>query len=237
MVSALRSTSPSRYISERGQETLQTTALVCCIKLLQSLKFLLFIRDLSQFRNLCVAIVGDYCCVTPVGDSTVFCSHTLFGLKFYTNGFKLAIFSFSSRNAKNKMVGSNGTMIAIRLVRSKLRKREEHSNSVHPTDVVLQTGPAQPPAPPQPLATTADPLPYRGQPLWQFPPPPSQHLYCNNNQETLVHTLQMERPGIVQGFRKNLGGRWRRLVKKKPENEVYTIPPELRPQLKTIYVY
>ncbi|XP_031338466.1 uncharacterized protein LOC116167281 isoform X3 [Photinus pyralis] len=128
-------------------------------------------------------------------------------------------------------------IILLAVTISKLRKREEHSNSVHPTDVVLQTGPAQPPAPPQPLATTADPLPYRGQPLWQFPPPPSQHLYCNNNQETLVHTLQMERPGIVQGFRKNLGGRWRRLVKKKPENEVYTIPPELRPQLKTIYVY
>lgn len=129
-------------------------------------------------------------------------------------------------------------MIAIRLVRSKLRKREEHSNSVHPTDVVLQTGPTQTAqAPPQPLATTADPLPYRGQLLWQFPPPQPQHLYSNNNQETLVQTLPMERPGIVQGFRKNLGGRWRRLVKKKPTNEVYTIPPELRPQLKTIYVY
>lgn len=126
-------------------------------------------------------------------------------------------------------------IILLAVTISKLRKREEHSNSVHPTDVVLQTGPPQPPA--QPLATTVDPLPYRGQPLWQFPPPPSQHLYSNNNQETLVHTLQMERPGIVQGFRKNLGGRWRRLVKKKPENEVYTIPPELRPQLKTIYVY
>ena len=128
-------------------------------------------------------------------------------------------------------------MIAIRLVRSKLRKREEHSNSVHPTDVVLQTGPTQtPPAPPQPLATPADPVPYRGQFLWQFPPP-QQHLYSNNNQDTLVQTLPMERPGFVQGVRKNLGGRWRRLVKKKPTPEVYTIPPELRPQLKTIYVY
>jgi len=131
-------------------------------------------------------------------------------------------------------------MIAIRLVRSKLRKREEHSNSVHPADVVLQTSPAATPAAPQPPATTVlsqDPLPYRGQFLWQFPPQPQQFLYSNNNQETLVQNLPTERPGFVQGFRKNLGGRWRRLVKRKPTPEVYTIPPELRPQLKTIYVY
>lgn len=40
---------------------------------------------------------------------------------------------------KRKMVGSNGTMIAIRLVRSKLRKREDHSNAVHPEPTVVQT--------------------------------------------------------------------------------------------------
>lgn len=41
-----------------------------------------------------------------------------------------------------KMVGSNGTMIAIRLVRSKLRKREDHQSStdaVHPEATVVQT--------------------------------------------------------------------------------------------------
>lgn len=41
-----------------------------------------------------------------------------------------------------KMVGSNGTMIAIRLVRSKLRKREDHHSStdaVHPEATVVQT--------------------------------------------------------------------------------------------------
>lgn len=40
------------------------------------------------------------------------------------------------------MVGSNGTMIAIRLVRSKLRKREDHHSStdaVHPEATVVQT--------------------------------------------------------------------------------------------------
>lgn len=103
------------------------------------------------------------------------------------------------------MVGSNGTMIAIRLVRSKLRKREEHSNSVHPADVVLQTTPtnnnntttvttATSPAQQNcivqqqqqqtPVATQqlpADPYAYRGQFLWHYtPPPPSQHMYSNN---------------------------------------------------------
>lgn len=85
------------------------------------------------------------------------------------------------------MVGSNGTMIAIRLVRSKLRKREEHSNSVHPADVVLhQTTPAaaalanQTPTAPQ--ALQPDPLAYRGQFLWQYPPPPPQPYMYNNDQ-------------------------------------------------------
>lgn len=86
------------------------------------------------------------------------------------------------------MVGSNGTMIAIRLVRSKLRKREEHSNSVHPTDVVLQTSP--------PTNTTtnpqnqqiqqADQLAYRGQFLWQYPPPPPQQCLYNNSQVNAI---------------------------------------------------
>ncbi|KAG5876581.1 hypothetical protein JTB14_037873 [Gonioctena quinquepunctata] len=138
------------------------------------------------------------------------------------------------------MVGSNGTMIAIRLVRSKLRKREEHSNSVHPvTDVVLQTTPTatqinNQATPPQALQTD---LTYRGQLLWTQPPPPTTQYLYNNNQETLVQNLPTERPGFVRGFRKNLGGKWRRLVKRKPPQEVYTIPAELKPQLKQIYVY
>lgn len=79
------------------------------------------------------------------------------------------------------MVGSNGTMIAIRLVRSKLRKREEHSNSVHPADVVLQTATAAPVAtqpPSVPQALQADTLTYQGQFLW--PPPPQPYLYNND---------------------------------------------------------
>jgi len=57
------------------------------------------------------------------------------------------------------------------------------------------------------------------------------------SQETLVHPLPTEQPGFCRGFRKNLQGRWKRLVKRKPVNETYAIPPELRDQLKNIYVY
>ncbi|XP_003425271.2 uncharacterized protein LOC100679976 isoform X4 [Nasonia vitripennis] len=79
--------------------------------------------------------------------------------------------------------------------------------------------------------------------IWQFPPPypppntppPQYTLY--NDQDTLVHGLQSDRQGFAKGFRKNLGGRWRRLVKRKPESETCAIPPELKDQLKTIYVY
>lgn len=150
------------------------------------------------------------------------------------------------------MVGSNGTMIAIRLVRSKLRKREEHSNSVHPvpdtaTTVVLQTtqvpttvttNGTTPVAANQPQRTeNNDPLAYRGQFLWQFPPQPAERFLYSNEQKNIVQATDAERPGFVRGFRKNLGGRWRRLVKKKPTTEIYTIPAELKPQLKQIYVY
>lgn len=70
--------------------------------------------------------------------------------------------------------------MAIRIVRSKLRKREEHSNTVHPADVVLQT-----PTPVQPNNQTCNPPPepvaFRQQPLWQFPPPlPQPYVYAND---------------------------------------------------------
>lgn len=72
------------------------------------------------------------------------------------------------------MVGNNGTMMAIRIVHSKLRKREEHSASVHPAEV-LQAAPA--PAP--------EPLAFRQQPLWQFPPPlPPPYVYPHDQVST-----------------------------------------------------
>ncbi|XP_043481622.1 uncharacterized protein LOC122510787 isoform X2 [Leptopilina heterotoma] len=79
--------------------------------------------------------------------------------------------------------------------------------------------------------------------IWQFPPPypplntppPQYTLY--NDQDTLVHGLSADRQGFAKGFRKNLGGRWRRLVKRKPETDTCAFPPEIKDQLKTIYVY
>lgn len=189
-------------------------------------------------------------------------------------------------------------MIAIRLVRSKLRKREEHHhhNAVHPEQVQCTTA-APIPATANPSAggivnpamststitvdsccaqsqtstivptigngcngnqqqqqqqqernpETASTMVYTTgtgaaeQFIWQFPPPypppntppPQYTLY--NDQDTLVHGQHGQ--GFAKGFRKNLGGRWRRLVKRKPESETCAIPPELKDQLKTIYVY
>ncbi|KAL1490987.1 hypothetical protein ABEB36_011651 [Hypothenemus hampei] len=141
-------------------------------------------------------------------------------------------------------------IILVAITISKLRKREEHSNSVHPvndaaTTVVLQTttnGSAPVVAPQQAqqqrAETNQDPLAYRGQFLWAFPPQPVQRMLYNSEQKNIVQTTNNEhRPGFVKGFRKNLGGRWRRLVKKKAPTDVYTIPAELKPQLKQIYVY
>lgn len=59
-------------------------------------------------------------------------------------------------------------------------------------------------------------------------------FYCL--QDNLMQPHGNERASF-RSLRKNIGGRWKRLVKKKPEQEVYTIPPELKPQLKQIYVY
>ncbi|XP_045765656.1 uncharacterized protein LOC123867596 isoform X4 [Maniola jurtina] len=110
--------------------------------------------------------------------------------------------------------------------RGKLRKREEHSASVHPAEAVLQAAPQPPP----------EPLAFRQQPLWQFPPPlPPPYVY-SHDQDNILQPLGNERASF-RSLRKNIGGRWKRLVKKKPEQEVYTIPPELKPQLKQIYVY
>lgn len=92
-----------------------------------------------------------------------------------------------------------------------------------------------PPVPSPTDATTAANGPQR-QFIWQIP---ATHPYVvyNNDKETLVHPLPSEQPGFCHGFRKNLQGRWKRLVKRKPINETHTIPPELRDQLKNIYVY
>ncbi|XP_055371758.1 uncharacterized protein LOC129605818 isoform X2 [Condylostylus longicornis] len=69
---------------------------------------------------------------------------------------------------------------------------------------------------------------------WVFPPlPPQPNIYCMNTTDALAH-LQ-DKSGFKR-FRTQFSGRFKRLVAKKTQ-EPPAIPPELRPQLKTIYVY
>ncbi|XP_034115667.1 uncharacterized protein LOC117575528 [Drosophila albomicans] len=67
---------------------------------------------------------------------------------------------------------------------------------------------------------------------WTFPPKaPVPHIY-HINPELLVANDKIS----FKGFRKQFSGRFKRLVARKPE-PAPVIPPELKPQLKTIYVY
>lgn len=142
-----------------------------------------------------------------------------------------------------KMVGSiNGSLISVRLVSSKLRKREDSAvtnnnnnninnntsnnqqqqqTEVRPVAVSQQTTPTEPP-------------PF----LWRYSNGSSQLGLCNNDQlQTSIIVPTEETGECNKGFRKNLRGKWRRLVKKKPVPEVYSIPTEFKDQLKQIYVY
>uniref|UniRef100_U5ENX3 Uncharacterized protein n=1 Tax=Corethrella appendiculata TaxID=1370023 RepID=U5ENX3_9DIPT len=133
------------------------------------------------------------------------------------------------------MVGSTGTLMTMRLVRSKLRKREE---SVSPVNVE-----AQQVCPPAAADTQTTNTPstnsfssYNPSSVWVFPPLPPQpnlYLYNANSQTALV---QNEKSGL-KGFRRQLSGRFKRLVSRKSHEPAPVIPPELKPQLKTIYVY
>jgi hypothetical protein len=51
--------------------------------------------------------------------------------------------------------------------------------------------------------------------------------------DALVHSDKLG----LRGFRKQLSGRFKRLVSRKSHEPTPVIPPELKPQLKTIYVY
>ncbi|XP_055679045.1 uncharacterized protein LOC129787469 isoform X4 [Lutzomyia longipalpis] len=122
------------------------------------------------------------------------------------------------------LVGVIIVLVAVTI--SKLRKREESSSSVTveaPTQIV----PAVPEAP----------VTYRQNPssVWVFPPlPPQPNLYCANSQDALVQAN--ERNGL-KGFKRQLSGRFKKLISRKPHEPAPVIPPELKPQLKTIYVY
>lgn len=173
-------------------------------------------------------------------------------------------------NKLKKMVGSNGTLMTMRIVRSKLRKREESSVSpVTATNVEAATQPShyhqnnnnsssnnhhhnhhsssnnhqqqQHHQQQQQLEngySVPTPVAFRQSPssVWVFPPlPPQPNLYSYNanSQDALVHN---EKTGF-KGLKRQLSGRFKRLVSRKAHEPAPAIPPELKPQLKTIYVY
>lgn len=82
------------------------------------------------------------------------------------------------------------------------------------------------------------PVAFRQSPssVWVFPPlPPQPNLYSYNanSQDALVHN---DKTGF-KGLKRQLSGRFKRLVSRKSHEPAPAIPPELKPQLKTIYVY
>lgn len=124
------------------------------------------------------------------------------------------------------MVGSTGTLLTMRLVRSKLRKRDE--SSISPVNVESQQNVHQ-------TEQQTTPVTFRQNPssVWVFPPlPPQPNICYAGSQDALVHT---DKAGL-KNLKKQLGGRFKRFVTKKHE-PAPVIPPELKPQLKTIYVY
>lgn len=164
------------------------------------------------------------------------------------------------------MVGSNGTLMTMRLVRSKLRKREE--SSVSPvTATNIEAPPLHHHQQQNNHHTSSNnnhhhnhhsssnnnnnshqqlengysvptPVAFRQSPssVWVFPPlPPQPNLYSYNanSQDALVHN---EKTGL-KGLKRQLSGRFKRLVSRKTHEIAPAIPPELKPQLKTIYVY
>ncbi|XP_046392705.1 uncharacterized protein LOC124160746 isoform X2 [Ischnura elegans] len=133
-------------------------------------------------------------------------------------------------------------IVLLAVTISKLRKREEASAAASSDVVAMQTLP-----PPTANNSSSSLGPHQqggvSTVLWSYP------VFGADRHDSLAMPLPMVLPdplvtttttshsGFCRGFRRNLRGRWRRLVKRKPSTEVYTIPAELRPQLKQMYVY
>ena len=75
--------------------------------------------------------------------------------------------------------------------------------------------------------------------LWLFCFDVTNKIIFIGFQDTLVCSVPIEETAEHRkGLRKNLRGKWRRLVhKKQQQQDAYKIPAELRDQLKQIYVY
>lgn len=167
--------------------------------------------------------------------------------------------------------------MTMRLVRSKLRKREEsstvsptasnveapphhhhhnhhqlhHNGTSHPQQQQQQSQQAHNHSSsnhnhhhqqsnggssPETGYSVPTPIAFRQSPstVWVFPPlPPQPNIYNASSQDAFVHN---EKTGF-KGLKRQLSGRFKRLVSRKAHEPAPVIPPELKPQLKTIYVY
>lgn len=155
------------------------------------------------------------------------------------------------------MVNGNTGTLTMRLVRSKLRKQRDERRSTSPTNIAEEDHHEnEDDQPPETGVTnncstvikdhqhvtflrtsgvssqTAGHADVTAITEWTFPPKaPVPHIY-HINPEMLVANDKIS----FKGFRKQFSGRFKRLVARKPE-PAPVIPPELKPQLKTIYVY
>ncbi|XP_030380057.1 uncharacterized protein LOC115628204 [Scaptodrosophila lebanonensis] len=152
------------------------------------------------------------------------------------------------------MINSSTVSITMLLVRTKLRKSEESLGS-SPNITAQQQYPLynsfgefmsdqQQSMPPEEMDNNKGGAIKDSQHItfvrasrietWTFPPKaPIPHIYKNISPDLLM--ASSDRNGF-KGFRKQFSGRFKRLVNKKPDPEP-VIPPELKSQLKTIYVY
>lgn len=170
------------------------------------------------------------------------------------------------------MVGNTGTLMTMRIVRSKLRKRDEssataatavtieaqqqqhghqsrsnssdnnhyhetHDQQIFTTTIAMSDGNDNKSTNSSmeleaiTFARTSGCNRSNG---WVFPPKaPSPNISNCVNHDAMITTG--ERNGF-KGFKKQFSGRFKRLVSTK-KDATSPIPPELKPQLKTIYVY
>ncbi|XP_004524293.1 uncharacterized protein LOC101454853 [Ceratitis capitata] len=69
---------------------------------------------------------------------------------------------------------------------------------------------------------------------WVFPPKVPTPNICKYLDKDTFEAV--EEKNTLRGLKKQFSGRFKRFAAKKPDTHP-TIPPELKPQLKTIYVY
>ncbi|XP_059469226.1 uncharacterized protein LOC132192984 [Neocloeon triangulifer] len=161
--------------------------------------------------------------------------------------------SLSHLDAPNDSVYMmSGVLIAMLLVAviivllavtiSKLRKRgdvepaESHHRPSAPSPVQQHQQQQHSPLPctTPTLVTLAEPPMsnlYEPTTAWNYPA--AHFLYSTTDQETTITPLATEQPGFCKGVRKNLGGKWKRLVRRKSAQDC----PVSRDHLKQIYVY